>query len=216
MGKENFIKEMIARYPQLNSLQDEVDRSAGLMIKCYTGGGKILLCGNGGSCSDAGHIVGELMKGFEQKRPLAGSIKEELLRSGERGKYLAERLQAGLPAISLAGHGSLITAIANDISADLIFAQQVIGYGDPGDVLIGISTSGNARNVMDAMITAKAKGMSVIALTGGTGGAMRSLCDILINVPGNRTSLVQELMIPVYHTLCLMVEDHFFGSGSLK
>lgn len=189
-------------------------KSALLMIKCYLDGGKILICGNGGSSSDAGHIVSELMKGFEQKRPLGESLKAELLHSGERGKFLAEKLQEGLPAISLAEHGSLITAITNDTSADLIFAQQVVGYGRQGDVLIGISTSGNARNVIDAMITAKAKRMSVIAITGESGGIMKSYCDILINVPEKRTCLVQELMIPVYHTLCLIVEDHFFGSAS--
>jgi D-sedoheptulose 7-phosphate isomerase len=131
--------------------------------------------------------------------------------TSERGAYLAEKLQAGLPAISLSSHTALITAVANDTDADLIYAQQVIGFGSSGDVLIGISTSGNARNVLDAAITARAKGMKVIGMTGETGGNLKSFCDILINVPEKRTLFVQELHLPVYHTLCLMVENHFFG-----
>jgi D-sedoheptulose 7-phosphate isomerase len=157
--------------------------------------------------------VGELMKGFENKRRIGETLKKQLIESDEeRGTYLAEKLQHALPAISLTAHTALITAVANDTDADLIFAQQVVGYGNRGDVLIGISSSGNSQNVIDAMITAKAKGMMVIGLTGETGGKMKRLCDILINVPGRRTAFVQELHLPVYHVLCLMVENHFFGN----
>ena len=131
---------------------------------------------------------------------------------GERGKYLSEKLQQGLPAISLTAHSALITAVANDTDADLIFAQQVVGYGNPGDILIAISSSGNSRNVLDAAITARAMEMTVIGLTGETGGRLKSLCDILINVPGGSTPLIQELQMPVYHALCLMVEHAFFGN----
>ncbi|MEI6900723.1 MAG: SIS domain-containing protein [Bacteroidota bacterium] len=132
--------------------------------------------------------------------------------AGERGVYLAEKLQQGLPAISLTAHTALITAVANDTDADLIFAQQVMGYGNAGDVIIGISSSGNSQNVIDALITARAKEMITIGLSGETGGKMKPLCEILINVPGRRTAFVQELHLPVYHVLCLIVENHFFGN----
>jgi len=153
------------------------------------------------------------MKGFENKRPIGNPLKEELSAfGGERGRYLAEKLQSALPAISLTTHVALITAVANDTDANLIFAQQIVGYGNVGDILIAISSSGNSQNVVDAIITAKAKGMIVIGLTGETGGKMKLICDILINVPGKRTAYVQELHLPVYHTLCLIVEHFFFGN----
>jgi D-sedoheptulose 7-phosphate isomerase len=208
-----FIDELIERYPQLLPVKNEIQQAGECLIECYTQGKKVLVCGNGGSCSDSDHIVGELMKGFEHMRPIPQSLKNQL--SGideERGKYLAEKLQHGLPAISLTAHSGLITAVANDTDANLIFAQQVVGYGTPGDVLIAISSSGNSQNVIDAIITAKAKGLTVIGLTGETGGKMKTFCDILINVPGKRTAVVQELHLPVYHLLCVMVENHFFGN----
>lgn len=216
MGSDIFLKEMLGRYPGLLPVENEMGQAADCLIKCYRDGGKVLICGNGGSSSDSGHIVGELMKGFELRRPLDETLKKQLINfDGNRGNYLAEKLQQGLPAISLTAHDSLLTAVANDIDADLIFAQQVVGYGKRGDVLIGITTSGNAQNVLDAVLTARAKGMKVIGLTGKTGGKIKSYCDILINVPGERTSLVQELLVPVYHTLCLIVEDHFFGPKNI-
>jgi len=151
------------------------------------------------------------MKGFERMRPLDQPLKDLLEAVGhERGTYLAEKLQQALPAVSLTAHHALITAVANDNGADLVFAQQVLGYGNKGDVLIALSTSGNSRNVIDAVITAKAKGLTVIGLTGESGGKMKAYCDILINVPGKNTALVQELHLPVYHVLCRMVERHFF------
>jgi phosphoheptose isomerase len=208
-----FLEELIARYPQLLPVKDEIRKAAACLIFSYEHGGKLLVCGNGGSCSDSDHIVGELMKGFENKRRIGESLKKLLTESaGERGAYLAEKLQQGLPAISLTAHSALITAVANDTDADLIFAQQVVGYGNVGDVLIGISSSGNSQNVIDALITARAKGMTAIGLTGETGGKMKQFCDILINVQGRRTAFVQELHLPIYHVLCLMVEHHFFGS----
>ena len=206
-----FLEDLICRYPKLVSVKDEIQKAADCLIRCYQQGRKVLVCGNGGSCSDSDHIIGELMKGFEHKRPLEESLKKQLSAiSEERGIYLAGKLQQGLPAISLTAHNALITAIANDIDADLVFAQQIIGYGHTGDVLIGISSSGNSQNVVDAIITAKAKGMIVIGLTGEIGGKMKTYCDILINVPGRRTAFVQELHLPVYHTFCLMVENFFF------
>lgn len=213
MGNDIFIRELISRYPKLVSVEEEIRKAAKCLVACYQQRGKVLVCGNGGSCSDSDHIVGELMKGFEQKRPIGETLKKQLSAfAGERGIYLSEKLQQGLPAISLTAHHTLITAIANDMDADLIFAQQVVGYGNVGDVLIAISTSGNSQNVVDAMITAKAKEMIVIGLTGETGGRMKPFCDIMINVPERRTTFVQELHLPVYHTLCLMVENSFFGN----
>lgn len=208
---QKILEELTARYPHLAPVSDQVRKAGETVISCYGQGGKILVCGNGGSCSDADHIVGELMKGFESMRTIDNEFKEKLKSiDGDRAVYLAEKLQQGLPAISLTAHAALITAVANDNGADLIFAQQVMGYGNQGDILIGISTSGNSRNVLDAVITAKAKGLTVIGLTGETGGKMKALCDILINVPGKRTAQVQELHLPVYHAICKMVESHFF------
>ena len=213
MENNFFLEELISRYPQLVSVKDQIREAADALINSYQQGGKVLLCGNGGSCSDSDHIVGELMKGFENKRRIDELFKNKLTESaGDRGAYLAEKLQQGLPAISLTAHTALITAVANDTDADLIFAQQVAGYGKAGDVIIGISSSGNSQNVIDALITAKAKDMVAIGLTGETGGKMKPFCDILINVPGRRTAFVQELHLPVYHVLCLMVEHHFFGN----
>lgn len=212
MDNNFFLEELITRYPQLGPLKEQIGKAAAAIIRSYESGGKLLLCGNGGSCSDSDHIVGELMKGFENKRRISEEFKNKLIGSaGDRGVYLAEKLQQALPAISLTAHTALITAVANDTDADLIFAQQVTGYGNAGDVILGISSSGNSQNVIDALITAKAKDMVVIGLTGETGGKMKDYCDILINVPGRRTAFVQELHLPVYHVLCLMVEHHFFG-----
>ncbi len=207
------IRGLTGRFPELLAVEDSIRMAFECLVNCYQQGGKVLICGNGGSCSDSDHITGELMKGFELKRPLNKSFREKLLGSGsERGIYLSENLQQGLPAISLSAHSALLTAIANDMDFDLVYAQQVVCYGKAGDVIIGISTSGNSQNVIDAFITAKAKGMIVIGLTGESGGRMKPHCDILINLPGTRTASVQELMIPVYHTLCRTLENYFFGN----
>jgi D-sedoheptulose 7-phosphate isomerase len=152
------------------------------------------------------------MKSFEGHRPLEISLQEKLMElSPEHGKMLADKLQQGLPAISLTVHSALITAIANDIGGELIYAQQVTGLGNQGDVLIGLSTSGNSQNIINAMIVAKAKGITTIGMTGETGGKMRDWCDILLNVPERRTAYVQELHLPVYHTICMMIETEIFG-----
>ena len=212
MEENRFLNELIERYPKLEPLKNEIALAAETLINCYRNGGKVLVCGNGGSCSDSDHIVGELMKGFENMRKVNEPFKEKLIAvDGERGAYLATKLQQALPTISLTVHTALITAVANDTDANLIFAQQVMGYGNPGDVILAISSSGNSQNVVDAILTSKAKGMKVIGLTGETGGKMKDFCDILINVPGRRTAFVQEFHLPVYHTLCLMIEHSFFG-----
>lgn len=212
MKGEYILTELLNRYSILQPLKEQVAAAAELIIETYKNGGKVLVCGNGGSCSDADHIVGELMKSFEGRRPLAKELQDELVSlSPETGKMLAEKLQQGLPAISLTVHQSLITAIANDISGEVIYAQQVVGWGNKGDVLIGLSTSGNSQNVIDAMIVARAKGLKTIGMTGETGGKMREWSDVLINVPQHRTAYVQELHLPVYHALCMLVEIEFFG-----
>ncbi len=211
--KENIhISQLLKRYNKLAPLKGTIQAAADAIIKSYENGGKLLACGNGGSSSDSDHIVGELMKSFEGKRPLAPELKTGLEQiGGERGAYLANSLQQGLPAISLSAHAALSTAVANDIDASVVFAQQVTGYGTKGDILVGMSTSGNSQNVIDAILVAKAKGMVTIGFTGETGGKMKELCDILINVPERRTAYIQEFHLPVYHTLCLIIEDYFFG-----
>lgn len=213
MENHPVLKELIRRYPKLAVNEDAIQKAADCLISCFAGGRKLLVCGNGGSSSDADHITGELMKGFEHKRPLSESFKNSLINSGsDRGRYIAENLQQGFPVISLSAHAALLTAVANDISGDLIFAQQIAGYGQEGDVLLALSTSGNSQNIVDAILTARAKGMTVIGMTGEKGGKLKAICDILINVPEARTCYVQELHFPVYHSLCLMVERHFFDN----
>lgn len=211
MSNDSILNRLFERHPLLYTFKKAIGEAAEMIINCYSNGGKLLVCGNGGSCSDSDHIVGELMKSFESKRPIEKAIEEKLTEvSGERGKYLSQKLESGLPAISLTSQTALITAICNDIDANLIFAQQVIGYGKAKDVLIGLSTSGNSQNVVDACITAKAMDMKVIGLTGMTGGKMKQYCDILLNVPEKRTTYVQELHLPVFHALCLLIENHFY------
>ncbi len=214
MENNKHIQQLIKRYSQLGVLKDEIEKAAQAIINSYENGGKLLACGNGGSSSDSDHIVGELMKSFEGKRPVNQTLKTNLANvAGDRGTYLSEKLQQGLPAISLTAHAALMSAVANDIDADVVFAQQITGYGNPGDILIGMSTSGNSQNVIDALIVARAKGLVTIGFTGKTGGRMKEFCDILINVPETRTAYIQELHLPVYHTLCLLVEHHFFSLG---
>ena len=209
-----LVDQLCERYPVLLPIKPAILTACNELIACYANGGKVLTCGNGGSCADADHIVGELMKSFELKRAVKDSIQQRLTEiAPERGSYLAGHLQQGLPAISLTAHTALATAVANDIDGTLIFAQQVIGYGVAGDVLIAISSSGNSQNVLDACLVAKAMKLKVIGLTGETGGKMKEYCDVLINVPGRRTAFVQELHLPVYHVLCLAIEHYFFGTN---
>jgi D-sedoheptulose 7-phosphate isomerase len=212
MKNDKSLDQLCERYPALSGLRNTIAEAAGMIINCYTRGGKLLICGNGGSSADADHFTAELMKSFESGRPLDESLKKRFHEiSGTRGRYLAERLEHALPAISLPSNTALATAISNDIDPSLIFAQQVIGYGEEGDVLIGISTSGNSQNIVDACITAKALNLNVIGISGKTGGKMKHYCDLLVNVPETRTAWVQELHLPVLHTLCLIVENHFYS-----
>ena len=211
MEPMKYLEELVERYPALDAVKDDVRKAYELLEACYEQGGKLLIAGNGGSCADAEHIVGELMKGFVKRREVSDSFAECLRSADEvRGAELAKKPQGGLPAIALTGHAGLSTAYLNDVDGDLIFAQQTYGYGRPGDVLIGISTSGNAKNVMYAMTVAKALGMKTIGLTGKDGGALKREADVSVVVPETETFKIQELHLPVYHALCLMLEVRFF------
>ena len=214
MNKNLLLNQLVKRYPDMIRVRNSIDQAVEIIIKSYSRGGKLLICGNGGNSSDSDHLVGELMKSFELERPLDISFKKRLSEvSGIRGKYLAEKLEHGLPAISLSAHSALTTAICNDIHPDLVFAQQIIGYATNNDILIAISTSGNSRNIIDACITARAMNLKVIGLTGHTGGRMKKYCDILINIPEENTAGVQELQLPVLHVICRIVEEYFYGQN---
>lgn len=206
---------LIQRYPMLESSKKDIILAYHLMESCYSRGGKILIAGNGGSAADAEHIVGELMKGFKLPRKLPPVLQEKLISEDmELGHVLAENLQSALPAIALDGHLALSTAYMNDCNPLLCFAQQVNGYGNPGDVFWGISTSGNSKNILYAATTARAKGMKVIGLTGARENQLSRISDVCIKVPQTETYRIQELHLPVYHCLCLMLEEKFFGESN--
>jgi len=214
MDEDFILNKLCDRYPLLTSVRSNILQAAEMIIDSYAKGGKLLVCGNGGSSSDSEHLVGELMKSFELRRPVGADIAKKLTQvSGERGPFLAQKLESGLPAISLSSQTALTTAISNDIDANLIFAQQIIGYGCEKDVFIGISTSGNSQNIIDACITAKAMNLNVVGISGFTGGVMKDFCDVMINVPEKKTAYVQELHLPILHTLCQLIESHFFGNN---
>ena len=204
---------LLDKQPDLKSCTADIQTAFETLAAVYRGGGKLLICGNGGSAADSEHIVGELMKGFLSKRPLPDMIRQRFTNAfPDDGAYLADHLQGALPAISLVSQTSLLTAFANDVAADMIFAQQVYGYGRPGDGLLAISTSGNAANVVAAIQVAHVCGLRTVGLTGRSGGKLRKLCDIAICVPVDATTIIQEHHIAVYHALCTMLEEEFFPS----
>lgn len=208
------IEVLVNRYPVLNSVKDEIVEAYFLLVESYKNEGKLLIAGNGGSVADAEHIVGELMKGFKLPRKLNENFTDKLISENEElGTVLAESLQGALPAIALDGHPALSTAYMNDCEPLLCFAQQVNGYGKAGDVFLGISTSGNSKNILYAAATAHAKGMKVIGLTGAKDSKLMQMSDVCIKVPQTETYMIQELHLPVYHCLCLMLEDEFFGEN---
>ncbi|MBQ3699637.1 MAG: SIS domain-containing protein [Prevotella sp.] len=206
------IQTLIERYPKLIVCRETIQQAYDIMKASYAQGRKLLVCGNGGSASDSEHIVGELMKEFKLKREVYKDQADAMKNiDPELGAILAKHLQGALPAITLTGHSSLTTAFMNDSNPELIFAQQVNGYGKPNDVFLGISTSGNSRNVLFAAVAAKAKGLHTIGLTGQRDSRLKGLADICIQVPETETYKIQELHLPVYHCLCMMLEEHFFG-----
>jgi D-sedoheptulose 7-phosphate isomerase len=208
----DYLQQLTERYSQLSGIRDSVNAAYRLLADVYEKNGKLLVAGNGGSAADAEHIVGELMKGFLKKRSIPADFMQKLQKlDAKTAAYIGQNLQQGLPAIALSAHTALTTACVNDIGGDIIYAQQVYGYGNAGDAFLGISTSGNSKNVLYAMLTAKAKGLRTIALTGGTGGQIVEIADVSIVVPESETYKIQELHLPIYHTLCLMIEEHFFS-----
>lgn len=201
----SYLAKLIERLPELEDCRESIGLSYDALHECFASGGKILLCGNGGSAADADHWAGELLKGFCSKRPLSAKERKKL------PAYAARHLQGALPAIPLTGFSALSSAFCNDVAPVLVFAQLTSALGRRGDVLVALSTSGNARNVCLAVETARARGLRTVALTGATGGRLRELCDICIRVPSRETYRVQEYHLPIYHCLSLMLEEAFFA-----
>lgn len=196
------MKDLLKRYPVLSDCSEEIEKALELMIETYKNGGKILVCGNGGSASDSDHIVGELMKGFLSPR----KVTDERI-----SPELRENLQGSLPAISLCSQNAIMTAFINDVKPDMMFAQQVYGYAKSEDLVIGISTSGNSGNVVNAVKVARDMGVKTIALTGANGGKLSEICDVTIKAPETETYKIQEYHLPIYHYLCAETEKYFFA-----
>ena len=206
------IDDLIGRYPVLSVCKDDLRAAVEAICESYRAGHKLIACGNGGSASDAEHIVGELMKGFLMPRKLDQAMADKMQQvCPDEADYFMKTLQGALPALSMVNQVALNTAFANDQAPDLSFAQQLLGMGDAGDVLLGISTSGNSTNVLYAADMAKVKGVKMIALTGETGGKLRDKADICICVPSRETYKIQEYHLPIYHMLCIAAENEFFG-----
>lgn len=209
---QKHIDLLIRRYPALEACAGDIEEAYYILEECYAHDGKLLIAGNGGSAADSEHIAGELMKRFKTPRPVPADFAKKLQEiDPTRGPELAKNLERGLMAIPLVAHEALTTAYINDVDGLGVFAQQLYGFGRPGDVFLGISTSGNSKNVMSATVVARALGLKVIGLTGESGGELASVADVAIRVPETETFMIQELHLPVYHCLCLMLEEQFFG-----
>ena len=208
-----YIDLLIKRYPVLKECRQSIIEAYLIMEECYENDGKLMIAGNGGSAADSEHIAGELMKRFKIPRPIPDDFAAKLIEIDKvRGEALAKNLEIGLMAIPLVAHEALTTAYINDVDGYGVFAQQLYGFGRNGDVFLGISTSGNSQNVMNAVIVAKALGIKVIGLTGYDGGELSKVSDVAVKVPSNETYIIQELHLPLYHCWCMMLEEHFFGS----
>lgn len=206
-----YIDQLVERYPALSVCKKDIEAAATAMIESFKNGGKLLVAGNGGSCADSDHITGELLKSFCKRRaPEASFIDAIKAIDADTGSYLADKLEGSLPAIALTNNTALMTASLNDVDGNVLFAQQVMGYGKKEDVFLGISTSGNSKDVVYATVVAKAKGVKTIGLLGKNGGKLKPLCDISIVVPENETFMIQELHLPIYHALCLEIEEAFW------
>jgi len=207
-----ILDRLIERRPELAACRESIAEAYRLVLESQQNSGRLLVCGNGGSAADSIHIVGELIKSFGHPRPLPDPLKQKLKQAHpELGERLSRSLQNPIRALSLVSEAALITAIVNDTSAEVIFAQQVLGQGQAGDVLLGITTSGASKNVLNAAVVAKAIGMKVIGLTGPKGGTLKGLADCTILAPGSNTPEIQESHLPIYHTLCLMLENELFA-----
>lgn len=210
----NYIDSLISRYPKLELIKEDVIKGYLIIEECYEKGGKLLVAGNGGSAADSEHIAGELMKRFKIPRPVDEGFANKLKQiDKERGLYLAENLERSLTAIPLVAHEALTTAYINDVDGKGVFAQQLLGYGREGDVFLGISTSGNSENIINAAVTAKALGIKIIALTGKNDSKISDIADVAVKVPETETYMVQELHLPIYHCWCLMLEERYFGKN---
>lgn len=210
--QQAHIDLLVERYPKLNVCRQSIEDAYRMLVDCYEQGGKLLVAGNGGSAADSEHIAGELMKRFEKPRPVPKDFSERLIATDpELGPGLAKNLEQGLMAIPLVAHEALTTAYINDVDGLGVFAQQLYGFGRPGDVFLGISTSGNSKNILNATVVARACGIKVIGLTGAKGGKLAEAADVAIKAPETETYKIQECHLPIYHCLCLMLEDHFFG-----
>lgn len=206
------INTLIERYPKLEGVRQSIIDAYLIMEECYENGGKLLIAGNGGSAADSEHIAGELMKRFKIQRPVSNEYAQRLMEiDSERGRELAKNLECSLMAIPLVAHEALSTAYINDVDGYGVFAQQLFGFGRKGDVFLGISTSGNSKNIMNATVVARASGIKVIGLTGANGGELAMVADAAVKVPETETYMIQELHLPIYHCWCLMLEDRFFG-----
>lgn len=211
---EKHIDLLLNRYPVLDSIKEELIQAYLIMEECYLNDGKLLIAGNGGSAADSEHIAGELMKRFRIHRPISKEFAGRLIAVDEkRGTELAEKLECALMAIPLVAHEALTTAYINDVDGLGVFAQQLFGYGRKGDVFLGISTSGNSKNIMNAAVVARASGIKVLGLTGANGGELAKIADVVVKVPETETYMIQELHLPIYHCWCLMLEDRFFGGN---
>jgi D-sedoheptulose 7-phosphate isomerase len=203
---------LLEKFPDLAATLPAIEHAYTLLEACYHHGGQVLICGNGGSAADSEHVVGELMKGYLQPRPVPADVRQALMEAyPDVGSDLASRLQGALPAISLVSQTALLSAIANDVSADMVYAQQVYGYGRHGDVLIGISTSGNALNVLNAVRVARVRGLHTIGFTGSTGGALRGLAEIAVCASAEKTADIQERHLAIYHAICARLEEAIFA-----
>lgn len=200
-----ILEDLIERYPNLNGCQDTIKSVYNSLLKCFESDGRLYICGNGGSASDALHIVGELVKSFVVKRKLDSDF------LNKANEEMIKNLQGALPAFALVENVALATAYGNDVNPDYIFAQQVYAYVKKGDCVMGISTSGNSKNVLHALECAKFKGAITLGLTGRDGGKMKNLCDSCIIVPENETYKIQELHLPIYHALCMMLEKKIWS-----
>lgn len=210
---EKHIDLLISRYPVLGEVRQAIIDAYLVMEECYEHDGKLLIAGNGGSAADSEHIAGELMKRFKTPRPVTPEFAEKLKEIDPvRGENLAKNLERGLMAIPLVAHEALSTAYINDVDGLGVFAQQLFGFGRLGDVFLGISTSGNSKNVMSATVVARALGIKVIGLTGAKGGELAAVADVCVKAPSDETYMIQELHLPIYHCWCLMLEDKFFGN----
>lgn len=209
---QKHVDLLLERYPALKLIEKDIIDAYFIMEECYLNGGKLLIAGNGGSAADAEHIAGELMKRFKTPRPVSDEFAEKLRTiDAVRGDDLAKNLECSLMAIPLVAHEALTTAYINDVDGLGVFAQQLFGFGRKGDVFLGISTSGNSKNVMSATVVARALGIKIIGLTGAKGGELAEVSDICVKAPENETYMIQEYHLPIYHCWCLMLEDKFFG-----